>query len=416
MITSPAAPVSAAGRSALVREHVAGAALLLYLAALPWAIAPISIAAAIFGVATVAAWTARAPRDLAPVWMAGLAWFAAHLAAAAFAIDPAASFARTPKGLMPLIVLAVGDVARRHNRLGRAVAVLLVSAGLSAIFGLTLYVVHGGGAVGRARGAVGHYMTFGGQLMLVGCLAAGLLLAGVPGRVRAGLAAMLAVAGAALAATFTRSAWLGVCSGVGVMLGVRRPRALPLLIGAVAVLLAVAPGSFRARALSAFDPHHPTNRERTYMWGAGLRMFRDHPMTGVGLEDLKPVYDRYRPAAATERAGHLHSVPIQIAATMGLPGLVAFAWLVFALFRVPLTGGLRTLRTRGLSAGVRLGVLAGLTGFLVAGLFEWNAGDEELLHLLFALVGLAWAARPLPAAEPAPESRADAPTVAGGAT
>jgi hypothetical protein len=49
-------------------------------------------------------------------------------------------------------------------------------------------------------------------------------------------------------------------------------------------------------------------------------------------------------------------------------------------------------------------------GFLVAGLFEWNLGDEEVLHPLFALVGLAWAARSWSradagAAEPAPEPR-----------
>ena len=31
--------------------------------------------------------------------------------------------------------------------------------------------------------------------------------------------------------------------------------------------------------------------------------------------------------------------------------------------------------------------------FLVAGLFEWNFGDEELLYTLYLLAGLAWAAR-----------------------
>jgi hypothetical protein len=46
-----------------------------------------------------------------------------------------------------------------------------------------------------------------------------------------------------------------------------------------------------------------------------------------------------------------------------------------------------------LSAGVRLGVTAALVGFLVAGLFEWNFGDEELLYHLYTLVGIAWASR-----------------------
>jgi len=158
-----------------------------------------------------------------------------------------------------------------------------------------------------------------------------------------------------------------------------------------------------------FDPHHPANLERTYMWGAGLRMFRDHPLSGVGLEDLKPVYDRYRPPEARERAGHLHSVPVQIAATMGIIGLIAFALLYAGLVRCAASGLSGTLRRARdavpgadparLAAGVRLGVLGALAGFLVAGLFEWNFGDEELLYPLYLFAGMAWAARRWPAAE-----------------
>jgi hypothetical protein len=46
----------------------------------------------------------------------------------------------------------------------------------------------------------------------------------------------------------------------------------------------------------------------------------------------------------------------------------------------------------GLGLALRLAVVAALTGFLVAGLFEWNFGDEELLDLLYTLVGVAFAA------------------------
>ena len=129
------------------------------------------------------------------------------------------------------------------------------------------------------------------------------------------------------------------------------------------------------------------------MWEAGARMFLDHPITGVGLQDLHPLYDRYRSPAATERAGHLHNVYVQIAATMGTVGLAAFVWLYWALLRSAARGLRPMLRARGLAAAVRLGVLAGLVGFLVAGLFEWNFGDEELLYPLYVLAGIAWAAR-----------------------
>lgn len=129
------------------------------------------------------------------------------------------------------------------------------------------------------------------------------------------------------------------------------------------------------------------------MWGAGLRMFRDHPLTGVGLQDLHALYDRYRSPLAVERAGHLHNVFVQIAAQMGVIGLAAFAWLYASLVRAAAAGLRPLLARRGVAAGLKLGVVAALAGFVVAGLFEWNFGDEELLYPLYLLVGLAWAAR-----------------------
>ena len=37
-------------------------------------------------------------------------------------------------------------------------------------------------------------------------------------------------------------------------------------------------------------------------------------------------------------------------------------------------------------------VTMALAGFLVSGLMEWNVGDEELLDLLYVMVGVAFAA------------------------
>ena len=84
---------------------------------------------------------------------------------------------------------------------------------------------------------------------------------------------------------------------------------------------------------------------------------------------------------------------------MGLVGLAGFGVLVSTLFRT-VTAGLiwgrglpARLRAGGESAGVRLGVTAAIIGMLVAGAFEWNFGDEELLYHLYVLAGLAWAAQ-----------------------
>jgi O-antigen ligase len=245
----------------------------------------------------------------------------------------------------------------------------------------------------RARGPVGHYMTYAGQLLLFVSLALGVFICARGRAWRVGSALTALLGSAALLGTFTRSAWLGILVSAAVILGRWKPRWLAALAGVVVLLLLLAPASYRDRMASAFDPTHATNVERTYMWDAGWRMFLDHPMTGVGLQDLHPLYERYRNPAATEATGHLHSVPVHLAATMGVIGLAAFVWLFIGLFRCAGSGLGATLRDGGVAAGVRLGMLGALCGFLVAGLFEWNLGDEELLYPLFVMAGIAWAAR-----------------------
>lgn len=371
-------------------ERAGGWSFLLLVAALPWSIAPMSIAAGLCAALTLALWLRRPARwPATPVMWPALAWAVALALSAAFALDRAASLPRLTKALFPLLVPLAATHARLPARGRRAVAVLLGSATLAALYGLVLYALRGAAWPDRARGAVGHYMTFGGQLMLWVTLAVAVLALERSRRWRAGALLAALAGGVALAATFTRSAWLGLAVALATLLGFARPRGLPALAAVLALGLVLAPASFRERAGSAFDPHDSTNLQRTYMWQSGLAMFRDHPLTGVGPGGMKEIYDRYMLPQATERAGHLHSVPVQILASMGLVGIAAFVLLYGSLFAC--AGSAR--RGAGMAAAVRLGVTALLVGFLVNGLFEWNFGDEELLYPLFVLAGIAWAAR-----------------------
>ncbi len=170
-------------------DRVAGWSFLLLVAALPWSIAPMSIAAGICAALTLAVWArtppagprrrSPGPRSRGLIALALSAWFA---------LDRAASLPRLSKAFFPLLVPLAATHARLPHRGRRALAVLLVSATLAALFGLALYVAKGAAWPARAHGAVGHYMTFGGQLLLFVSLAAGVLALERAPRWRAGRA------------------------------------------------------------------------------------------------------------------------------------------------------------------------------------------------------------------------------------
>jgi len=81
---------------------------------------------------------------------------------------------------------------------------------------------------------------------------------------------------------------------------------------------------------------------------------------------------------------------------MGVLGLLALLFLLTGLMRA-VSRAFRALRRSPepearFGAALSLGVSAALVGFMVSGLMEWNLGDEELLDLLYVLVGIAFAA------------------------
>jgi O-antigen ligase len=376
-----------------------GLSFLLLAAALPWTVAPMSIALVLCAALTLL--LSQIPGEgrvrwaPTPVDLPALAWVLALAIASFFALDPASSWPRVSKGFLFLLVPVAAYHARDEKTARRALAVLFVSAGLAAIFALGRFVAQGPEFPNRVKGAVGHPLTYGGQALLVASVATAIAMRG-RGAWRIGAFLLLGVTLPALAGSYTRSAWIGYVAALAVIVAFTRARWLAGLALGLAALALVLPGAYRARAFSIFDTQSPWNRERLNMWDAGVRMLGDHPWTGVGLQDLHSLYETYKPPGAIEPAGHLHSVYFQVAATMGVIGLVALVILIAGLLRAA-SRAFRDARrspvpVERFGQAVSLGVSAALVGFLVSGLMEWNLGDEELLDLLCVLVGIAFGA------------------------
>ncbi len=338
------------------------------------------------GTMAVRGWRIEVPRFFWP--LAGYA--AATLVSSAFSADPRASFADS-KQLVLFLIVPVAFHFLTGQR-GLTLLTVIVSVGAaSAAFGIFQYgLLHYDQLGQRPRGALGHYMTYSGLLMLVTGAAFARVLFGRSERVWAALA-MPALA-VALALTLSRSAWVGACAAAAVLIALKDFRLLATLPVAAALVFALAPripAPVVQRAVSIFDPNDATNRDRVAMLREGVQMVRAHPLVGVGPDMVEALYAEYRVPEAVEKVNpHLHNVPMQIAAERGLPALAL--WIAFV---VTLALDLARRFRDGPHRVVAAGGLAAVVAMLAAGMFEYNFGDSEFLMLFLLLVSLPFAAR-----------------------
>ena len=368
-------------------EQVALVALFLFVAALQVSIAASAMLLTLtLGLCVLVVVMNHERLEVPVLFWPLLAYAALTLVSVAASLDPIASLVDSKEVLLFLVVPVVYRLARGHA--ASTVASIIISVGAAtAVFGIVQYGILNYDHLGRRpQGSMGHYMTFSGLLMLVIGLATARVLFGDRDRVWAGL--VLPALVVALTLTFTRSAWVGACVGVGLLFVLRDYRLLAVAPVLAAIFLILAPTSVTDRAYSMFDLQDPTNRDRFTMARAGARMVQDHPILGVGPDMVQEVYQMYRDEdAVNDRNPHLHNVPLHIAAERGLPALAVWIWFIATAVRELARGFLRP-ETRVLAAAG----LAAVTSMLAAGMFEYNFGDSEFLMVLLVLVTLPAAA------------------------
>ena len=210
-----------------------------------------------------------------------------------------------------------------------------------------------------------------------------------PDRTTGALLAVLAVpvCTVALLLSLTRNAWLGTLAGLVALAFLRAPKALWLLPAGAAALLVLGP----ARVVDRLTVTDASSRDRYYMWQAGVDMIRDKPVFGQGPRMIQAVYPAYRwPEAPNPVTPHLHNNALQIAAERGLPCLVWWLWLVAAV----LGDAWREVHRGAFGPGwAAAAAFALLVAVLVAGLFEYNFGDSEILMFLLLVSSLPYALR-----------------------
>ena len=321
-----------------------------------------------------------------------LAYAGVTLVSAALSPDPYGSLGPVKQLVLflivPIVYRFIGGT-RGHTLL----TVVLTCAAVSALFGIVQYGILRYDNLGqRPQGSLGHWMTYSGLLMIVISVAISRVLFGKSDRTWAAL--VLPALAVAIAVTFTRSAAVGACAAVALLFALKDFRLFAILPILAAVFIAIAPGKIAARYASMFNMNDPTVRDRVTMLHIGERMIEAHPLAGVGPNMVQQKYFDYHgsdplagPDGVVHRNPHLHNDFLQIAAERGLPALAIWLWFVVALV-VDLWKRFSAGRQRALAAAA----LATVTALLVAGFFEYNFGDSEVLMTFLIIVTLPAAA------------------------
>jgi O-antigen ligase len=256
-----------------------------------------------------------------------------------------------------LILILIGTQYIRTRKQLWMLVVLICLAGVTqAFYGYAQYFLDLGPAAFvrdaslRVYGTFGQPNPFAGYINMALGIALALLLLGrgwIP-RTFAGVAAILLLAVELL--TQSRGGEIALAAGIVFIVFVGMPRLHPVfgllaigLLGLVSLfLVGLLPTSVllpiaRILGTNQISFTNPSSQdfstaERLAHWIAGIHMFLDHPILGVGIGNYPDAYPLYYITIFVNSLGHAHNYYINIAAETGIIGLIAFLFFLTATF------------------------------------------------------------------------------------
>jgi O-antigen ligase len=255
----------------------------------------------------------------------------------------------------------------------------------------------------RITGFMSHWMTFGGEEMIVLLLLASYLFFSGERRWKTAGWICAAILAISMVLGFTRSIFLlGFPAGLLYLLWFWKKWMVMAVPAVVLIALFLGPEALRERVISVVQPHGEvdSNRHRSVSRETGVLMIRAHPWLGLGPEQIKYQFDQWVPVDARPLPegfyGHLHNIYLQYAAERGIPVLLALLWLIAKAlwdFGRALRRKLATSNPVPEEARFILhGAIAVIIAILAEGFAEYNLGDSEVLTLFLAVVAFGYIA------------------------
>jgi putative inorganic carbon (HCO3(-)) transporter len=350
---------------------------------------------------------------LPPIKLPLLLFLLGTVISLAFSADPAAGLPQIRKFFVFLELLVVFSTLRDTILIRRLMLSWAAIGGLIAVRGLVQFAgkVREAHELGRnfydyyapaerLTGFMSHWMTFSGQEMFALLMLASFLFF-APAAIQrrwvwllcAGLMSLALLLG------FTRSIWLATAVAGVYLCWFFRRWLVPLTPVALVLLFFLSPAAVRERITSLTKPKQgvDSNEFRVVTWRTGVRMIEQHPLLGLGPEGVKLHFAEYVPADIPRPLpsgwyGHLHNIYLHYAAERGIPTMLVLMWLLLEVL-FDFWRGLGALPPGRSNRRFLLhGGIAVVLATMVAGFFELNLGDSEVLTMFLVVVACGYLA------------------------
>ena len=201
------------------------------------------------------------------------------------------------------------------------------------------------------------------------------------------LFALVTMFGACLLLTYSRGAWLSILAVIGVY-GILCNRKIFWLLILLPIAIFFGHDAVLERIMSIVNPTDTSSTLRIALWESTIAMIVDKPLFGIGWGAYWLVYPEYDffLQNGNVKIFHAHNMYLNIAAEIGIPGLIAFLGIMYGHIRLAFTVLKDTVQ--GWSAGIVLGILAAMGGMIVNGLTDYVMFNIQLSMLYWLLNGV----------------------------
>lgn len=201
------------------------------------------------------------------------------------------------------------------------------------------------------------------------------------------LATLVVLFGTCLILTYSRGAWLSLLAVVAVY-GVLCNRKIFWIFILLPIAMIYGHDAVLDRIMSILNPTDTSSTLRLALWESTFAMIMDKPLLGIGWGAywmVYPAYDFFLNNADI-KIFHAHNMYLNIAAEIGVPGLLVFLSVMYGHARLALS--MISEKVEDWSLGLMLGVFAAIVGMIINGFTDYVMFNIQLSMLYWLLNGL----------------------------